>query len=254
MKTNRQTDRFQPIDILNCNFSSFQIFNENPSNGAIKIFLSNDSTCSSIAHGKHRTHSETLTLYPIADTNWPDNHDYCHMPRWMHGHWEHLAVSAQTAVYRDHSSFKTYTMKCAEIANHVPANENDVKFKVFSRTQCGEEQYNCIWAIKRSANILEFQIGAKAVDNLFAMASDDICDSKHFDETRWLTQARIDHNVTIAPCPLGGELNGMLPDADRLCAKLSSECETPDQMRYQVSLCDFDEVVEGKHCNTSMRK
>ena len=122
---------------------------------------------------------------------------------------------------------------------------------MFSRTQCGEEQFHCIWAIKRSANILEFQIGSKTVQNLAASDSDadsedNICADKYFDETRWLTQGRLDHSLTMSPCPVNGEFTGFVPDAEGLCAKLSSECQSKDIMYYQVSACDYDEVFEGR--------
>lgn len=150
-------------------------------------------------------------------------------------------------VYRDHSSFKTYSMKCVQAVYDKTANIESGKYKVFSRTQCGEEQYHCMWLVKRSPNILEFQVGDKTVHDFAAAVNghDDICDDKYFNDTRWLPQARQD-NISMAACPISGELAGMLPDAERLCAKLSSECETPDIMHYQVSVCDYEDVIEGE--------
>lgn len=147
-----------------------------------------------------------------------------------------MTIDQSTIVYKDHSSFKTYTMKCIE--NEIGSE----RFLVFSRTQCGEETYQCIWAKQRSANILEFQIGTRTGNN----ASMLICDDAYFDNTHWLTQARLDHNLVVSPCPVNGEFTGVIPDAFGLCAKLSSECGSPDRMHYQVSACDYDEVVEGK--------
>lgn len=225
-----------------------QIYSESTSSGEIKLFFSNDSTCSSITQSnkQNKVHSEILTLYPIRDTRWPTQHTYCQLPKWIIGQWEHLQISVTNIVYRDHTSFKTYTMKC--IQNVPEAVVESGKFKVLSRTQCGEERYHCIWAVKRSANILEFQVSDKVVDDYAsAMNShDDICDDRYFNDTRWLPQAREDHDVSRAACPVSGELAGMLPDAERLCAKLSSECESPDIMHYQVSVCDYDDVIEGK--------
>lgn len=109
----------------------------------------------------------------------------------------------------------------------------------------GEETYNCIWTKKRSANILEFQISTRTGSN----ASMFICDDVYFDDTRWLTQGRLDHNLVQSPCPVNGEFTGLIPDASGLCAKLSSECTSPDMMHYQVSACEYDEVYEGKSAN-----
>lgn len=192
-------------------------------------------------------HSEILTLYPIRETDAPDHSNYCHLPNWMHGQWEHLQINTRNIIYKDHSSFKTYTMKCIQGVYDESSTLEAGKYKVFSRTQCGEEQYHCIWVVKRSQNILEFQVGDRTVhDYASAMSThNDICDDRHFNDTRWLAQARLDHNVSKTPCPISGELTGMLPDAERLCAKLSSECESPDIMHYQVSVCDYDDVIEG---------
>lgn len=201
------------------------------------ISFSNDSTCTSMESHQHQvpSHTETLTLYPVPHTQWPHS-IFCSYPDWMPGHWEHMTIDQSTIVYKDHSSFKTYTMKCIE--NEMGSE----RFLVFSRTQCGEETYHCIWAKQRSANILEFQIGTRTGNN----ASMLICDDSYFDASRWLTQARLDHNLVVSPCPVNGEFTGVIPDAFGLCAKLSSECASPDRMHYQVSACDYDEVVEGE--------
>lgn len=39
---------------------------------------------------------------------------------------------------------------------------------------------------------------------------------------------------------------GLIPDALGLCAKLSSECSSPDNMHYEVSACNYDEVYEER--------
>lgn len=172
------------------------------------------------------------------------------MPNWMHGHWKHMDINRDLIVYKDHSSFKTYTIQCIQNESNKwkqDSNNDEIKFIAFSRTQCGEEQYHCLWAIKRSANILEFQIGAKIVQNISdAMNSEDnICNERYFDENRWLTQSRLGESLMISPCPVSGEFTGLLPDAQGLCAKLSSECQTRNKMFYQVSACEYDEIIEG---------
>ncbi|XP_037050218.1 uncharacterized protein LOC119084372 isoform X1 [Bradysia coprophila] len=206
----------------------------------ITISFSNDSTCASINafssdNNAGVMHSESLVLYPVEQANWPQS-IFCSYPDWMYGHWEHLFIDQSTVVYKDHQSFKTYTMKCIE--NEI----NSEKYIVFSRTQCGEESYHCVWVKKRSANILEFQIGIRTGSN----ASSIICDDMYFDDSRWLTQARLDHNQVMSPCPVNGEFTGLIPDALGLCAKLSSECHSPDNMHYEVSACNYDEVYEER--------
>ncbi|KAJ6634781.1 hypothetical protein Bhyg_13360 [Pseudolycoriella hygida] len=208
--------------------------------GVITISFSNDSTCSSINgvydNNAGITHSEALILYPVPQTNWHQS-IFCSYPDWMYGHWEHLLIDQSTVVYKDHQSFKTYTMKCIE-------NElNSEKYIVFSRTQCGEESYQCVRVKKRSANILEFQVGIRSGTN----SSSIICDDMYFDDSRWVTQARLDHNQVMSPCPVNGEFTGVIPDAINLCAKLSSECHSPDNMHYEVSSCNYeDEVYEER--------
>lgn len=119
----------------------------------------------------------------------------------------------------------------------------------FSRT--GEEQYHCVWMNRRSANILEFQIGSKTIqhnsfDDKHDTDIESICDDQFFDEFRWNTQSRIDAEYTVAACPIDGEFIGQLPDTEGLCARLWSDCKNPDKMFYQVSSCEYGEVYEGK--------
>lgn len=83
---------------------------------------------------------ETLTLYP-ADDNllWSNANQYCNIPKWMHGEYEHLSINAKQIVYRDRASFKTYTMECVHLRDNVAVNANQrtARMLTFSRTQCG---------------------------------------------------------------------------------------------------------------------
>lgn len=228
----------------------------NPNTGVITISFSADSTCSSISTVSQTNHADSFTerhelmvLYPSKENAW-HQHQYCRLPDWMHGHYEYVTINNKEIVYRDHSSFKTYTMKCLENHKNLLNDHNDrneAKFLSFSRTQCGEEQYHCVAINKRSANILEFQIGSKTVQH-YANENDNniesICDDVYFDRTRWTTQGRLD-GFTASPCPVDGEFYGFIPDAEGLCAKLWSDCQTPDIMFYQVSACEYDEIFEG---------
>lgn len=65
-----------------------------------------------------------------------------------------------------------------------------------------------MWVKKRSPNILEFQIGSQTGSN----ASSIICDDMYFDDSRWLTQARLDHNQVMSPCPVNGEFTGFISE------------------------------------------
>lgn len=51
---------------------------------------------------------------------------------------------------------------------------------------------------------------------------------------------------TVSPCPILGEYIGMLPNAENLCAKLSSDCISQDTMYYMVSDCSQQQIYEGK--------
>jgi len=45
---------------------------------------------------------------------------------------------------------------------------------------------------------------------------------------------------------VAGEYTGIIPDATNLCAKLSSDCRSPEIMYYTVSDCSQLEVYEGE--------
>lgn len=109
------------------------VYVEHPTTGIIVISFSNDSTCAAVnayssTNNAGQTHSEILELYPVTKSQWSHN-IFCSYPDWSIGHWKHIIVDQSTIVYQDHSSFKTYTMKCIE--NEVGSE----KFIVFGRTQ-----------------------------------------------------------------------------------------------------------------------
>lgn len=98
----------------------------------ITLVFSNDSTCSHIKSNrsiskKDVTRRETLTLHPLTPKSWPDV-NFCRFPSWMHGQWQHLNIKPDQIVYKDHTSFKTYTMKCMK--NPIPD-----RYLVISRSQ-----------------------------------------------------------------------------------------------------------------------
>lgn len=108
------------------------VYSENSFNGEIKLTFSNDSTCSSITKKLPMVRDvsrreEILTLHPIDPKPWPGI-NFCRFPSWMHGKWEHLDIKAEQLLFKDHASFKTYTMKC--VRNHIPD-----RYLVLSRSQ-----------------------------------------------------------------------------------------------------------------------
>lgn len=119
----------------------------------------------------------------------------------------------------------------------------------------GEGQFHCIAIHKRSANVLEFQIGNKIVhhSSLNDLGDiDSICGDQHFDKSHIMTQARLDNTFELSPCPIDGEFIGLIPDAEDLCARLWSDCGKNDTMNYQVSFCGHDEIFDGEFLIFSM--
>lgn len=110
---------------------------------AYTIAFSNDSTCASLRQRQQQQQSnatsppppsppplriETLQLFAVPPPRW--QHDiFCSYPDWMRGRWQHMEIDQSTIVYRDHRSFKTYTMRCVE--NEIGSE----RFLAVSRTQ-----------------------------------------------------------------------------------------------------------------------
>lgn len=113
----------------------------------MSISFSPDSMCSFEPTHAHQPHeqmptirSETLTLFPADDHFfWNKANQYCTIPEWMHGEYQHLSINDKQIVYRDHASFKTYTMECVHLRDDSAANatQQSGKMLAFSRTQCG---------------------------------------------------------------------------------------------------------------------
>lgn len=98
-------------------------------------------------------------------------------PSWLQGHWQHLNVQQNQLIFKDQSSLKSYRMKLISYEGE--------KFIVHSRSQCGEEKFNCLWIRKLDTNIAEFQLSSKSEMKLTTL---ELCDEQHFeDNARWLT-------------------------------------------------------------------
>lgn len=100
-------------------------------------------------------------------------------PTQIQGEWQYMTIRKNNIVYRDPNSFKTYSMTLVE-------KINEDKFIVFSKSQCGEENYKCIAITQLSENIVESQIGSEFSKLL---TNYEICSSNNFDHKEWITQA-----------------------------------------------------------------
>lgn len=158
-------------------------------------------------------------------------------PGWLHGQWQFFTINeSRIENYRDRSSFKSYQMT---LVNQL----SEEKFVVLSRSQCGEETFKCLWLKNLDTNLLEFQLGSESTAKL---TSFELCSDDRFDNSRWGTQSRVGKSLSRVSCPITGKYLGQLPDEMDLCSTLTSDCESPDIMNFQIGLCDFSEVYEKR--------
>ena len=213
------------------------IYKADPSSGKIQLALSSDSTCVSNLHSASRGY-ETLVLHPQSAQAWPSHlTSSCVFPDWLQGKWEHITFQGDTLVYKDHRTFKTYTGKCVP---HRSGHSD--RFLVYTRTQCGDEQFKCLWVKERGVNTMEVQVGLYTSDS----HNDSLCSHQNFQERTWTTQGRLDI-VEKAPYMFTGEYTGVIPDTEGLCAKLYSDCNNPEIMFYTIFNCfNRTEVVEER--------
>lgn len=214
------------------------VYLEDASTGVVTLSFSNDSTCTSTNHRDSRgMYGEFLTLFPTAVEKTSPGE--CAFPKWLTGRWKHMKKSSDTvAIFYDSASFKTHTMRCIE------ENPATGKYLVKSTTQCGEEKYFCTWLEQRSPNILEFQMSLQS--SPVQSSAQRLCTEENFDGSRWITQSRETTRTHFTQCPVSGEFTGFIPDAEGLCAKLSSDCKSPNILYYEVSACDTGEVYEER--------
>ncbi|XP_069693976.1 uncharacterized protein [Periplaneta americana] len=212
------------------------LYREEIGTGNVYMAFSSDSTCSTNLRSATAGY-ETLNLNVMPAQVWPPQVDTsnCRFPQWSHGYWQHMYIEGNTLTYKDHSTFKTYTIRC--LGGDTGIGE---RFFVFARTQCGEEMYTCIWLKRRGVNVLEFQLGLQSSTYF----NDTLCSDSNFVPKLWITQGRLER-LQESPCPVAGEYTGVIPDATNLCAKLSSDCRYPEIMYYTVSDCSQPEIYEG---------
>ncbi|XP_066997399.2 uncharacterized protein [Anabrus simplex] len=213
------------------------LYREDASTGVIFMAFSNDSTCRSDLHSATSGY-EKLTLSTMPAPQWPEYvfASNCRFPAWALGHWQHLYVENKELTYKDHFTFKTFNMRC--VGSDVGDGD---RFLVFARTHCGEHMHNCIWMKKRGSNVIEFKLGQHTSTDL----NTSLCSDSNFEGVTWITQGRLERKQEM-PCPISGEYTGFLPDAPGLCARLSSDCRSPEIMYYTVSDCTQAEVYEER--------
>ncbi|XP_019880900.2 uncharacterized protein LOC109608792 isoform X2 [Aethina tumida] len=214
------------------------MYKQDESTGKIHMALSKDSTCNNELQNS-TSGFEKFVLTPYKE-QWPaEASEICTFPKWMQGNWEHVRVEEDTMIYKDHSSFKTYTIRC------VGVQEEENRYLIYSRSQCNEESYNCMRIANRSANILEFQIGTNSSSTYDVYT---LCADENFMGEAWITQGKLDVQPQTSPgmCPIEGEYSGQLPDNSMLCGKMWSDCRAPELMYYQVYHCLSNEIYEDR--------
>lgn len=123
-------------------FKPLQTFVTDPDTNIITMSLNADSLCSSRDMYDRK---EILELYPIKNFSsfGHQMHQYQRLPVWMHGEFDDLTIDDREIVYRDQSSFKTYTMKCIAYYNTASVEDSKtVRLLTFGQTQCGQYETN----------------------------------------------------------------------------------------------------------------
>ena len=101
-------------------------------------------------------------------------------PSWLQGSWEDLRVSQSSLEHMDQANLRKITSQCIQNSSSHPN-----RFLIYSRSQCGDEQYNCVWFEPRGVNIVEYQMGRRPSTT----PSDSLCDNDHFLQRTWNTRA-----------------------------------------------------------------
>ncbi|XP_071516653.1 uncharacterized protein [Panulirus ornatus] len=206
--------------------------------GRVFLSFSIDATCTNHLHSPWEGY-ETMVLTPVDPASPPPvvQANVCAFPRWAQGSWQHLQIEANELWIQDNGADKKYQTLC--LSQHAPHGE---RYALYSTTQCGEEEFTCIWIKKRAVNVIEYQLATYPGDKYNASR---ICSDDMFRGREWSTQGRLDPQ-NLSGCPITGEYTGVIPDAQELCARLSSDCSDPQHMHYTVSSCfNSTEVYEA---------
>ena len=217
------------------------IYQANTDTGVTHIALSRDSTCVNQLDS-HLSGEEVLTLTkkrphsPSTSSHGKKRHLV--LPAWSQGKWDSLEVRGADLTYRSQEMLTTYHMRA--ISSPAPAI-----FLAKVETECGQKGFACLALQTRQAGsssaILEMKIG-----RINSQLDEVICSSAALEDplslTGWVTQVR-----DRVACPMLGEWQGVIPDAEGLCARSVTSCARPDQMQYQVYNCNNQmEVYEDR--------
>lgn len=73
---------------------------------------------------------------------------FLRFPQWAHGYWQHMYIEGNTLTYKDHSTFKTFTIRC--LGPDVGIGE---RFPVFARTQWWVFDDSLIYRCMKACNL-----------------------------------------------------------------------------------------------------
>ena len=225
------------------------IYHANRDTGVTHMALSNDSTCVNQLDS-HLSGDEVFTL-TVPDGRIPDGHSLDRLevlPAWSQGKWDSVEVRGADLTYRSEERLTTYHMRA--IISPAPG-----MFLAKVETECGEQGFACLALHSRQADslgslgswgaaaavIMEMKIG-RIDSRLDDVSCSDSALGDNLSLTGWVTQVR-----DRVACPLSGEWQGVIPDAEGLCARSVTSCDRPDQMKYQVYNCNNQmEVYEDR--------
>ncbi|XP_018022675.1 uncharacterized protein LOC108678720 isoform X2 [Hyalella azteca] len=212
---------------------------EDETTGVINLSFSVDATCNNQLKSPYQGY-ETMVLTPRAVVQPPNEvkSHACVFPDWARGKWQNLEILRHDVRLKDKTSDRVFQMEC--LSQHAPHGE---RYAVFARDQCGREEFTCIWIKKRAVNVIEFQMSNYPSDHY---NQSQVCADAMFVGQHWSTEGRVGEHE-VPSCPIQGEHSGVLPDATDLCAKLVSDCSSPQRMHYTVASCsNSSEVYEDR--------
>ena len=143
------------------------LYQEAEPSGVIQLALSSDSTCLTNLHSASRGW-ETMKLSPRPAPAWPASlTSSCVFPDWLQGRWEHITFTGESVLYKDHRTFKTYAGRCVPHGSASPD-----RFLLYTRSQCGDQEYKCMWVKERGVNTMEVGCCLWQVLSLYGYCSD----------------------------------------------------------------------------------
>ncbi|ROT66766.1 hypothetical protein C7M84_015192 [Penaeus vannamei] len=149
--------------------------------GRVFLSFSIDATCTNHLHSPWDGY-ESMVLTPVTPPTPPAvvQTTACAFPEWAHGSWQHLQIDSNELWLQDAGTDKKYRTLC--LSQHAPHGE---RYALYSQTQCGEEEFTCIWIKKRAVNVIEYQMASYPSDKYNASR---ICSDDMFRGQEWITQ------------------------------------------------------------------